>query len=224
MYSNDNGGLLVPNNDGVPNDTNQGGWVRGWMDYNGSNPDDTNILNLTGPQALFSAYIKSPAIYKCPADQSHVKTSEGAQPRVRSYSMNSVIGFGSMANDVWLGAQYRFFQKESDIASPAPANLFILIDEHPDSINDPPFDSIMHDPGQTDFAELLDFPAWYHNNSSALSFADGHSEIHHWLDYRTLVPITGIAHTGPLAVPNDVDADWICARTSSRSDGKNPWW
>lgn len=138
--------------------------------------------------------------------------------------MNSVIGFGSMANDVWLGAQYRFFQKESDIASPAPANLFILIDEHPDSINDPPFDSIMHDPGQTDFAELLDFPAWYHNNSSALSFADGHSEIHHWLDYRTLVPITGIAHTGPLAVPNDVDADWICARTSSRSDGKNPWW
>ncbi|MGA2177935.1 MAG: prepilin-type N-terminal cleavage/methylation domain-containing protein [Verrucomicrobiota bacterium] len=224
MYANDSNGRLVPNNDGVQGDPLQGGWVRGWMDYNFGNHDNTNTDNLIGSRALFSPYIKDPLIYKCPSDRSRVSYPGGSFDRVRSYSMSSVIGFGSSANISWVGVEYRFFQKENDIVSPKPVNLFIITDEHPDSINDPPFDITMHDPGAGAQADLEDFPGWYHNKGDAFSFADGHSEIHHWRDHRTMVPILGRGQIGPRAVPYDVDDDWICARTTSRSDGLFPWW
>ena len=38
-------------------------------------------------------------------------------------------------------------------------------------------------------ARWIDFPGNYHNGAGNLSFADGHSEIHRWLDARTKPPI-----------------------------------
>jgi len=39
---------------------------------------------------------------------------------------------------------------------------------------------------------MIDVPASYHNEAGGLGFADGHAEIHKWLDPRTKQPITGI--------------------------------
>jgi len=30
-------------------------------------------------------------------------------------------------------------------------------------------------------AQIIDFPASYHNGAAGLSFADGHSEVHRWV-------------------------------------------
>ena len=76
---------------------------------------------------------------------------------------------------------YKQFFKLSQI--PAPANIFVFIDEHPDSINDGYF--LMQ---WTYPFEWVDLPASYHNDSSALAFADGHCEAHQWHDASTLAP------------------------------------
>src|SRR5439155_19095524 len=101
MYADDSASRLVPNTDNNGGNPDEGGWVKGWMNYSGSNPDNTNIMNLIGPQALFSPYIQNYMLYKCPSDQSRVKTGGETLPRVRSYAMNGVIGYGSTVNEAW---------------------------------------------------------------------------------------------------------------------------
>jgi hypothetical protein len=38
----------------------------------------------------------------------------------------------------------------------------------------------MAEPGAKS-AQIIDFPASYHNGAAGLSFSDGHSEIHRWI-------------------------------------------
>lgn len=227
MYADDNTGRLVPN----PEDVNAPNWVQGWLDFKGGNTDNTNVLDLIGRQALFSPYIKNAATYKCPSDRSEVRMSlrGGSLPRVRSYSMSQAVGFSSTAG--WLPPSvYHVYRHEGDIINPTAANLWVLMEEHPDSINDPGLAVPMHDPGQGESAQIEDFPAWYHDRSTGIAFADGHSEIHQWKDTRTMQPMlyNGYINNGgvarPLSVPNDVDSDWLCAHTSSRIDGTKSWW
>jgi prepilin-type N-terminal cleavage/methylation domain-containing protein len=70
LYAEDHNDNLVWN-DLTPNGS---GWVRGILDYNGRNPDNTNRLNLTDARyAKLAPYTAGTAgIYKCPADKSAV--------------------------------------------------------------------------------------------------------------------------------------------------------
>ena len=78
----------------------------------------------------------------------------------------------------WLPAPpYRTFQKLAGMNNPEPSRLFVLIDEHPDSINDGW--NIMN---PTSDAVWVDFPANYHNGACGYAFADGHAEIKKWTD------------------------------------------
>lgn len=77
------------------------------------------------------------------------------------------------------------YNKESDITAPSPVNLFVFIDEHPESIND---GSIVINPS-TPTRWQDDLPASYHNGACGISFADGHSEVHAWLEATTKVPV-----------------------------------
>jgi prepilin-type processing-associated H-X9-DG protein len=230
MYADDNDGKLVVNaafNGAERTRLDSGGWIRGWLDFNGENPDNTNTLKLTGivdgQTALFGKYITTPAVYKCPADRSAVTIGGRTYPRVRSISMSQAIGFGSTGS--WLPPSiYIIFQKESDIFHPVPAKLMVFLDEHPDSINDGGWAFRMFDPDQRAQAELIDFPASYHNGAAALAFADSHAEIHKWLDARTRPPVRHRSEITHVATPNNPDADWLAARVSSRRDGAKSWW
>jgi prepilin-type processing-associated H-X9-DG protein len=230
MYIDDNNGRLVRNAafNGIGRyRADSGGWIHGWLDYNNQNTDNTNVLNLIGTfdgeTALFGKYLTSPQVYKCPADPSTVEIGGHTYARVRSLSMNQAIGSGSTAN--WLPpSNYIVFQKESDIITPAPANLLAFLDEHPDSINDAGFAFQMHEPDQRARARLIDIPASYHNGAGNLSFADGHSEVHKWLDARTKPPIRHTNDVSNIATPDNPDADWLAARVSARRDGKKSWW
>jgi len=75
---------------------------------------------------------------------------------------------------------YQQFLKESDFH--ISGEHFCFPDEHPDSINDGYFlNKRMTGGGMT-------CRAAYHNGGGSFSFADGHVEIHHWLNGSTLQP------------------------------------
>ena len=94
---------------------------------------------------------------------------------------------------------------------PRPVEIFVFLDEHPDSINDGYFLNKASAPGWTDL------PASYHNGAANLSFADGHSEIHPWVVTSTKPPARPDAAGLPFALgPNErTDFYWLLRRTST---------
>ena len=201
-------------------------WVGGWLDFNGANPDNTNIQLLIDPQfATFGPYIQNADVYHCPADQSTVTINGKPESRVRSMGMSQAVGgypIGLPGSEiprtgVWLPSPpYRTFRKMSDVTDPVPSNLYVLLDEHPDSINAGGFANEMVEADRMASARIIDFPASYHNNAAGISFADGHAEIRKWIDARTVPP----ERYRPMAlgIPSAGNEDmlWLALRTSSR--------
>jgi prepilin-type processing-associated H-X9-DG protein len=136
-----------------------------------------------------ATYVKSAGIYKCPGDEYQSAANPG--PRVRSVSMN-----GTLNNKPQFinqnGRKYFTARKLADLGTPGPANVFVFLDEHADSIDDGTFQvNPGYPPGQEFWRNL---PASYHNGAGSFSFADGHGEIHQWLERsgnnRTTYPVT----------------------------------
>jgi prepilin-type processing-associated H-X9-DG protein len=63
---------------------------------------------------------------------------------------------------------------------------------------------------------MVDYPASFHNGACGFGFADGHAEIHKWLDPRSKPP-PKYNNMLQLMVsqPNNPDIMWLVARTSS---------
>jgi prepilin-type N-terminal cleavage/methylation domain-containing protein len=207
MYADDNNGRLVYNRDGTQVGKSLGNeaWVGGWLDPTAST-DNTNVGFLINhdryPYAAYlGAYIKASSAFKCPADRSTAPMPTGAQPRVRSISMNNFVGEESRT---WTSpSRYTLCTKAAQIK--APVYMFVVLDEREDSINDGWFGS---DPDT--LYQIVDYPASYHGKAGGLSFADGHSEIHKWRDSRTM-PVLVSGQSLPLNVnlPGDKDVLWL---------------
>jgi prepilin-type processing-associated H-X9-DG protein len=60
-----------------------------------------------------------------------------------------------------------------------PSQTWVLMDEHPDSINDAALAVACTD-ADTTSAQIIDFPANYHNGACGIAFSDGHAEMHKW--------------------------------------------
>jgi prepilin-type N-terminal cleavage/methylation domain-containing protein/prepilin-type processing-associated H-X9-DG protein len=175
MYPDDFNDLLLASLD-VDSSPRRVRWVTGDLDYNGGNSSNWDVTRDVAKSPLMP-YIGKTAynLWKCPADQATVvATGRGRVPRVRSNSMSQVFDFGS-----WLPASaWRTYSKNSHIV--IPAKTWVFVDEHPDSINDAACAVQMAKFGATS-AQIIDYPASYHNGACGLSFADGHSEIHKWI-------------------------------------------
>ena len=88
------------------------------------------------------------------------------------------------------------------------------MDEHPNSINDA---ALAVECGLTGAGDkMVDYPASYHNGACGIAFADGHSEIHKWLDARTKPPITDTPLPLGVTQPNNPDIEWLQRHTSAR--------
>ena len=115
---------------------------------------------------------------------------------------------------------YRLFFKMADFVDPGPASTFVLLDEHPDSINNGAFGVIMSDRARPDRARLFDWPASLHNGACGFSFVDGHAEVHKWLDSRTKPATTYKNYlpvpSGGTSMPNNVDMFWLSEHASAR--------
>ena len=123
-------------------------------------------------------YCAAAGVYKCPADKTIDKTYKVA--RNRSVSANMYVGGDKKQFNLAsynYDKRFRLFVKSTDFNSALPATeCFQFLDENPMSINDGYFEFIATGTG------INDRPAVNHGNSSSFSFADGHCELHKWVD------------------------------------------
>lgn len=164
-------------------------WCTGNLDYSNNRANWDPLIDIAKSPIMPYIGKNNFAIWKCPADFTRVPTGAGQTlPRVRSNSMSQVFDNGS-----WLPPSvFATFAKLSTIR--LPAKTWVLIDEHPDSINDAAFAvqmAVPSMPATMGDVRIIDFPASYHNGACGLSFADGHSEIHKWRGSRIRPPVTG---------------------------------
>jgi prepilin-type N-terminal cleavage/methylation domain-containing protein/prepilin-type processing-associated H-X9-DG protein len=200
-------------------------WVNNVMTWDLS-PDNTNTTTIT--EASLGAYGGgNTAFYECPSDHalSSIQSGAGWNRRIRSYSMNAMVGDAGTFSTNGVNSNnpgYKQFFKITQI--PQPTEIFVFLDEHPDSINDGYFldqdaQIVHHGYSYSGSFEWHDLPASYHNNSAAFSFADGHSSLHRWLKPTTIYPPAPGAASLPidfLAPPagERTDFDWILQHMS----------
>jgi prepilin-type N-terminal cleavage/methylation domain-containing protein/prepilin-type processing-associated H-X9-DG protein len=201
-----------------------GNWVTkdnlGW----GTETINTNWAVLLNPEkSFFADYLKSAGIFKCPSDVTPAVNGR----RVRSYSINgALLGGGLSPNKTGQFPTGRHYPNEgaknmSDLRFPGPVMTWLVVDEHPDSINDGVF---MFDAAWMKTGYYWrDLPASYHNKACGFSFADGHSEIKKWErndgntgNYSTVLPVQkkrkwwGKPDNYP--VPQSRDYEWMNER------------
>jgi prepilin-type N-terminal cleavage/methylation domain-containing protein/prepilin-type processing-associated H-X9-DG protein len=191
-------------------------WTSPVMDWE-LDSDNTNTVLVT--QGGIGPYTSRAAkIYRCPSDHavSDIQAKAGWTGRVRSISMNAMVGnagqFTASGQNV-NNPDYKQFFKAGQI--PKPSDIFVLIEEHPDSINDGYF---LNKPNSLRWHDL---PASYHGGAANLSFADGHLERHKWLLASTKPPAQADAALLPFpAAPGQLGTDertdfkWLMLRTT----------
>jgi len=232
MYDSDNNGNFPENLAGSGTADQPGGWVEGWEDYNGGGnggTDDANSALLTGQQSTLGPFLQNAAVYKCPADMSHQFGSTGL-PRIRSYSMNQAVGPGpdgtanGQGSHLGPAGTYIIYIKENQVRNPDPSDLWVFLDEDPDSINDGAFAVQM--PPQPQSTVWVDMPAKYHGNACSFTFVDGHVEIHAWAKpglietpTYTTTTFSGSSQNNVVSQPRDQDIDWVAQHTTARANG-----
>ncbi|MGD0539155.1 MAG: prepilin-type N-terminal cleavage/methylation domain-containing protein [Verrucomicrobiota bacterium] len=199
------------------------GWTHGILDYNNGNTDNWNATNTLMKGAIWPYTGNSLPIWRCPADPIRVTPTSGpnkgqSTQRTRSMSMDAWFGMNEGNWSLtWFGDQtFRAYFKLSDVVNPGPASTWLLVDEHPDSINDGFFCVDMLGYPNPASTTLPDCPASYHNGACGFAFPDGHSEIHKWQDGRTKPPITHQTYSPPGNQGNNKDIVWLWEHTTSK--------
>jgi len=165
MYAEDYQGALVPN---LALYTN-GAWRSTADSWTGlsSAPHDPTTQNIAGGTLCRLGYVPSVQVFRCPADRATVRDLRGQDlgvPRTRSYGMNGNLG--GRTNEAQTTVTHQFQIRN-------PSQLFVLIDEHADSIDDGHF-LVWSMPDD----RWVNLPADRHRQGCNLTFADGHAE--HW--------------------------------------------
>lgn len=198
-------------------------WVSGWLDWSTSS-DNTNTVYLLDPRyAVLASYFgNSKNIYKCPADiyLSTAQKQRGWKERVRSVSGNIYVGEGNASSGPANMTIYRQATRASDLIIPGPAQTWVYVDEHPDSIND----AGCFAPNSA--TNIPDAPATSHNMACGFAFADGHSEVHKWVGptmkkLRKSGGLNGVMYTqinNFSCVKGDPDLRWYSYITPRNSD------
>ncbi|HKW30257.1 MAG TPA: prepilin-type N-terminal cleavage/methylation domain-containing protein [Verrucomicrobiae bacterium] len=190
-------------------------WVNNVMTWDTSS-DNTNLATIT--DASLGSYLKGQtSVYRCPSDHamSSAQRALGWTARIRSYSMNAMLGDvgqfttgGTNLNN----PDYVQFFKVTQI--PHPTEIFVFLDEHPDSIDDGYYINRAYS------WQWRDLPASYHNGAAAFSFADGHSVLHSWMVSSTIRPPWPDAASLPISLPYREwsDFQWVISHMSVEND------
>jgi prepilin-type N-terminal cleavage/methylation domain-containing protein/prepilin-type processing-associated H-X9-DG protein len=197
LYAQDNHDVLADNHDvadygqySPPRPPGTPCWCEGMLDWSTSS-DNTNILGLIGAaNSLLGSYVRNQVnIFHCPADTylSPAQRARGWTNRCRSIAMDGNVGPGQRWVFGWQSAPWtNAVTTMSGFTNLGPSMSWVFIDEHPDWIDDGQF--IIYPAETNGLGEFTELPASYHNNGCGISFADGHAEIHKWLDNRDSGP------------------------------------
>lgn len=214
LYSDDNGGSLVPNgfSDGWDGTKL---WVIGGEHIH---PQFfTNREYLLNPQyALFADYLKTTGVYKCPGDRDEPVWFGVSYPKLRSYSLNCFFNWQTPENSVFDGTRVTF-RKQSDLAQYGASQYFTFVDGAPLNICLPAFQLYVGDSGW-----LYHRPSAEHNNAGAFAFADGHVEAKRWRDTTTITAAKNGGTGGDgghfvFVPPGNPDLLWLKERASPMS-------
>jgi prepilin-type N-terminal cleavage/methylation domain-containing protein/prepilin-type processing-associated H-X9-DG protein len=181
MYAHDNNDTLLGP---LPVAPKHPCWVDGAFD---TVPD--GVTNATLVNSVAWPYVRAIPAFHCCADLSNL-WGKGLQPRVISYSINCFFGSPSGWVHTSGGNSYSSMLKFGDMVRPGPSDLYTILDEHQNTINDchfDPFVDLTHYNNQS----WLDVPSGRHGNAAGLAFADGHSEVHKWRTPGMTATITG---------------------------------
>ncbi|MCK4998069.1 MAG: type II secretion system protein [Anaerohalosphaera sp.] len=177
-YSEGNDSQIVPANTGTPNNP---GWVLYPLDINGhvswSNtpggtdcPIEDKIRGIE--QGLLYPYIGDYKVFHCPGDKRKNYGLEG----YRTYSIPTCLNGA--------GSSYPQIKRHSNIRR--PSSKYVLVEE---------CDTRGFNIGTWSFAAReygFNPPIWwdpvavFHGDSSTLAFADGHAEMHKWVEEETI--------------------------------------
>ncbi|HEX3628021.1 MAG TPA: prepilin-type N-terminal cleavage/methylation domain-containing protein [Verrucomicrobiae bacterium] len=245
MYNGENNGQFAVNNfalwtSAIPNDWAGAGpktgvnYVAGIMSGYQGGVDDTNAALLVNSKySELAPYVQNASVWRCPADRSTVFANGRGLPRVRTYSMSQAVGTMSLAggnepenylNHFWepqnngVPGHWRTYSKESQMLAPGPSDLWVMIDENPDSIDDGGFNFGMPRPGVNSTVGWFDYPAKTHGNSFTIAFADGHVELHGFVHPGQIQPTTYTAYLWTSAfvqASGDPDVFWFASHTSA---------
>ncbi len=116
--------------------------------------------------------------------------------------LTGVHGANSAARGPW-----RTYGKFSQMVAPTPSQLWVVIEENPYSVNDAGLAS------SVGLQVWIDYPSTLHDFGCALAFADGHAELHRWVNTTTGLegPARQITLSGDTS-----DWSWLAARTSAK--------
>jgi len=207
MYADDNRDVaLGPNSQPKP-------WVEGAWDQAAVGTDPRILTNSpTWP------YVTSLASFRCAADPSRLRPGSKLLNRVISYAANAFMGPPTSWTQ---GAVNRkSVQKLGDLTGPGPTDVFILIDEHENSINDAHYFSFANFASHGNQA-WLDAPSGRHGNACGATFADGHSQIIKWKTSGLNKRLTATDGSTPRPYPDlpflgkSAFADWAWMTNSS---------
>jgi prepilin-type processing-associated H-X9-DG protein len=126
---------------------------------------------------------------------------------------------GRLNDAPWLEG-FKVIKKVPDMSDPSPTKTYLLLDERDDSINDSYYSVPMNGfPDRPAQRTIVDYPSSYHNGAGGFSFADGHADIHKWLDPRTRKNYRKDVHLTvfpPNPSPDNRDVRWLQERAAGR--------
>jgi prepilin-type N-terminal cleavage/methylation domain-containing protein/prepilin-type processing-associated H-X9-DG protein len=190
-------------------------WAAGWLDWT-TRTDNTNGLYLTDSRySILAQYCgRDGHLFKCPADQfvSAAQSSRGWKERVRSMSQNLYVANGNYPSGP-VDAAYVQVTRLTGLLNPRPAETWVSVDEHPDSMNE----GVLFAPRATAW---IDLPANYHDGGAGVAFADGHAESHRWQSSALRFPVAFSFPSSTTVPANDPDLQWLRSHTP-RKPGVN---
>ncbi len=161
-------------------------------------------------------YTQDEGLYHCPGDKNINKLEPDAV--YRSYSISGLMNSEDFQNraaglyspisvyrtsSVLNGKTLYVVTKTSEIKS--PGNKYVFVEE----------DVVAKGQKANAGGFVLlnpwwwDWPAYYHNDSSTIGFADGHAERHRWLDANTLKLMKGEPLPAGTDHANNQDLKWL---------------
>jgi prepilin-type N-terminal cleavage/methylation domain-containing protein/prepilin-type processing-associated H-X9-DG protein len=209
MYANDNNDNLPINSDASAAYKGTPSWISGWMDWTTSsiNTNTANLIN-DSYSLLGNALGRNYKVFACPGANfvSPAQRSRGWDHRVRSVAMSGACGDGAKYNFGW--PNWHAVKKYTGFRTPGPSDVWMFIDEHPDSLDD----GILYTPNKP-VSPLIEIPGCQHGGACGITFVDGHSEIHKWKGLFSNKPVKYV-YTVEIAIPlNDPDLIWLAQHT-----------
>ena len=191
MYAHDNNDIALPDYfyNSVP------AWCNGSL-TTASQATGTNGENLIKSSPTYR-YLNSLNVFRCPSDFSGLSVGGRVLLRNRSYSINGAFG-----NSSWHSANrppYKNVIHLGDVTAPGPSQVYVIVEEHENSINDAHFYPFVN---MKIFQNhpWVDAPSGRHGNATVFAFVDGHVEQHQWRDSN----VTPVRYSGGVVVPNSV--------------------